>query len=695
MTYNSRLLAANLIDTMTMLPYMGSQLFAEAFIAAPDTRRHRRRIQEQQRLFATIKKSRGGGRAPQTPDKVDIDELWEASPSEPSEARLIVLQITDVYTLEHLANFKTLVEETRKNSDGCQVICMLTGDFLSPYLLSSVDRGAGMMHALNSIPLDYLTWGNHEADIDHRTVCRHVRNFAGKWLNSNMLDHDAMDAQDEFDVIELTSPDGTNKRKVGLVAVLSDDKALYSHFKAPGAFGGATITDPWIALAKYKSKLLDGPEYNCDMILPLQHTYVPDDYKTCEQFDFPVIMSGHDHHRVDEVVSGTRLLKPGMNAVYATVLEISWDSKDSPSASPKIRSRFVECSDWPADPKLNEENERAYDALIPLRNTELARVPESFEPLSSNDSRGSVCTMGKFICSLLKSSLNVSRRQRRHGVDAVLLMGGNIRGNADYPLGSFFSLEALEAEIKSDEIVAVVPMPGWLLAEGIAATHAGEPIPGWMQYDSDVVEDTSQQPPVVTHVAGTLLDPDRIYMVATKVSDLTNGQSPPLTEYYNAHPELLPPKGAYVNIQSELMTYFARNLWRKLWEAISVELSDDLCGITSDYDCKSTERLATLDANGDGTVSVEEIQLALRDKLGFSVDKSEKTLAKFVHDFADCTGDGLLRREDIETFCSEITDIYFRDKWRLNHELPEGFEELPTKFKDEPLHEQLFEIETE
>eukprot|EP00961_Rhodomonas_salina_P160972 2167317-Rhodomonas_salina.2 len=45
-------------------------------------------------------------------------------------------------------------------------------------------------------------------------------------------------------------------------------------------------------------------------------------------------------------------------------------------------------------------------------------------------------------------------------VDAVLLMGGNVRGGTDYPLGSFFSLEALEAEVKGDETVGVVPMPG-------------------------------------------------------------------------------------------------------------------------------------------------------------------------------------------------------------------------------------------
>lgn len=618
-----------------------------------------------QRLDSSLFVTRGGGRAPTSQDKLEgSDAIWEVTPAEDSEARLIILQITDVYTLENFAHFKTLLEETRAKSH-CQVICMLTGDFLSPYLLSSVDRGAGMMKALNRIPMDYLTWGNHEADIDHRTVCRHVRKFQGKWLNSNMLDHEAMDCQQEYDVVHISSPDGSNTRKIGLVAVLSDDPALYEHFEDPGAFGGATIDNPWDALRKYQKILTE--EHHCDLIVPLQHLYVPDDHKTCREFDFPVILSGHDHHRVDEVVDGSRLLKPGMNGVYATVLELSW--KDASTIQPKIRARFVKCDDWPADPMLAEECERAYDALIPLRNTELARVPPNFEPLSSLGSRESVCTMGKYMCTLIRSAVNASRGKRRQPVDAVLLMGGNIRGNADYPIGSYFSMEALEAEIKSDEVVGVVPMPGWLLAQGVEATHTGEPIPGWMQYDVGVREEYRNERPIVTHVGGEPLDPDRIYRVVTKISDLTNGQSPPWTEYFTAHPELLPPKGAYVNLYFTLMSYFARNLWRKIWEALSLELADNCYDYMSDEpcidECNAAARLRALDRDGDGVVTVEEMQQGLHDLLGYAVDDREMTLAQFVHAFADTTGDGSVTLEDFQRFCDEIDDIYQRDKWRL------------------------------
>lgn len=40
-------------------------------------------------------------------------------------------------------------------------------------------------------------------------------------------------------------------------------------------------------------------------------------------------LSGHDHQKVDKVIDGTRLTKPGMNGVSAAVIEISWpDNND-------------------------------------------------------------------------------------------------------------------------------------------------------------------------------------------------------------------------------------------------------------------------------------------------------------------------------------------------------------------------------
>ncbi|KAI2493471.1 hypothetical protein MHU86_21089 [Fragilaria crotonensis] len=592
------------------------------------------------------------------------DQAWVATPPKPDQAKLTIVQITDVYTLENFASLKTMLQQTRNKSGDSKVVSVLTGDFLAPYLLSSVDQGYGMMKALAQTPIDYLMWGNHEADIDHKIVCKHVKNFPGTFINTNMQDHDAMKHQVPFEIIEVPSPDGSHCRRVGLIAVLSDDPALYRQFDAPGAFGGATIRNPWEVLKEYK-EMLEGAPYNCDLVIPLEHVYVPEDHITCSDFDFPIVLSGHDHHRVDETVDGTRLIKPGCDAEYAAVVEVCWDGQES--SKPTVTSRFVKATDWEPCPILLEVNIRAYDPLVSLRMTELARVPKVFEPLSSHNSRSGVTSMGTFICSLLRSSMNAKRGRRRSDfVDSVILMGGNLRGNTDYPEGSYFSLEALEAEIESGEEIGVVDMPGWVLAKGIQETHAGDPVPGWLQYDGDIKEEYPQGedgPSIISEVAGNPFDPTRTYRIATKIGDLTNGQSTAFTEYYTANPKLLPAEGSFINISVELMGYFARNLWRKIWESLEPSMLVEP-GLDSDY-TYFRERFADLDNNQDGFISVDDIHAALRDVLGLNVHCDEMTLAESVHAYADVNNDGDVTVDDLELFSKELPGIYERDRWRL------------------------------
>ena len=47
-------------------------------------------------------------------------------------------------------------------------------------------------------------------------------------------------------IVTVESPDGSNRRKVGMMGVLSNSPSLYK----PGYFGGATIEDPWEVMAK-------------------------------------------------------------------------------------------------------------------------------------------------------------------------------------------------------------------------------------------------------------------------------------------------------------------------------------------------------------------------------------------------------------------------------------------------------------
>jgi len=68
--------------------------------------------------------------------------------------------------------------------------------------------------------------------------------------------------------------------------------------------------------------------------------YEPQDEKTCRDFDFPVVLSGHDHHVVDRLVEGTRLLKPGQDGIKAVILDLSWPTASS-NRTPVIEYEIV------------------------------------------------------------------------------------------------------------------------------------------------------------------------------------------------------------------------------------------------------------------------------------------------------------------------------------------------------------------
>lgn len=283
-------------------------------------------------------------------------------------ATLRIVHVTDVYILDNFPSLRTLIQV--KKADCPNTISILTGDFLAPYLLSSLDKGAAMMDMIIKTPITHLTWGNHEADIPHGDVCKRCVEFhssGGVWINTNMQTHEMMPTQKPYEVIAIRSPDGSNERRVGLLAVMTDDPSLYKKFKSPGAFNGAKIECPWATLTKYK-KILEEQE-KCDLVIPLQHLYEFEDKRTCEEFDFPLILSGHDHHVVDREINGTRLLKPGGDAHKAMVVDITWESGSV--TKPKISWELVNVKDFAADPELSKAMDAAHAPLQKARNTQL------------------------------------------------------------------------------------------------------------------------------------------------------------------------------------------------------------------------------------------------------------------------------------------------------------------------------------
>ena len=98
---------------------------------------------------------------------------------------LTLVAVNDVYDLEHLPKLRTLVDTVKAEREG-KVITTLAGDFLSPSVLSSLDRGRGMVQVLNAVGVDYACLGNHEADVGLKALRKRLGEFSATLINSNV-----------------------------------------------------------------------------------------------------------------------------------------------------------------------------------------------------------------------------------------------------------------------------------------------------------------------------------------------------------------------------------------------------------------------------------------------------------------------------------------------------------------------------
>ena len=291
--------------------------------------------------------------------------------------KLRIIQINDVYKLDNFPHLKSLIEYYKSkesyNMDGddgsngshdhdsrnfhCIVICC--GDFLAPSLLSSLDKGYGMVDVLKHVGCNYVCIGNHENDVGNVALRSRIlqsmspntisvdpkddiddddddgteddakkmmkkkkrRRWFGRprngrstlssssstnnadssgmvWINSNIpqLNQKLNVKTKEYVTIQLS-----DDIRVVLLGLLTDDPSLYR----PGAFGDAHI-EP---IVETTTKLLDklqhqqkgnnnkDDEKSTSTIIALTHQGIQEDRAMATKFgdDIAVLCGGHDH----------------------------------------------------------------------------------------------------------------------------------------------------------------------------------------------------------------------------------------------------------------------------------------------------------------------------------------------------------------------------------------------------------------
>lgn len=474
---------------------------------------------------------------------------------------LRIVSINDVYSLENLPRLKNLVRRRTTEALADATLVVLAGDFLAPSLLSSLDGGRGMVDCLNDVGLTHVILGNHEDDVPSTELRARVGELRAVWLGTNARGFDPR--LRAHDVVDVVAPGGRRVR-VGLVGVVMTDVTAYRG--AP--FAGAEL-QPANEAARSEAAILTSV-HGCACVVPITHQPMEDDKELARSWTtgpLPVIVGGHEHVVLLEQVAGAWIVKAGLDAMNAAIIDLEWPAEapapGTPDA-PLVTVSVEPVAEYPEDAALRAKVEAHMAKVHALETVPLMTLGPG-ELLSSVGIRAKQTSLGTLVCSRLRDAL---------GADACLFNAGGIRAARDY--AGRVTYGDLKAEVPFDNEIVVVRMPGAVLREAVASSRAAAPLEsgGFLQVDDrTVVEEPGHR---VTAVTGAPLDEAREYSVAL-VRNLLEGMDhiEPLARFGREHPEKVPAPGSGREVKIVLVDAFARALWTRLGGFDAVDANHD------------------------------------------------------------------------------------------------------------------------
>jgi len=395
-----------------------------------------------------------------------------------------------------IQHYKRDVAEASADSHECIVIC--AGDFLSPSLLSSLDKGYGMVDILQHIGCDYVCLGNHENDVGDKALTQRILQCSTTsnttttsntstttdnkhtkpiiWINSNVPELNEKLNVQTCEYATLTLPNSTIK--VALMGLLTEDPSLYR----PGAFGGATI-EPLLKTAKQLHAKLKRTH---DTVLAMTHQGIEQDRIMACEFGntIPLIMGGHDHepylethhhhhhnnnNNNDNDDDQCQIVKSGMDAQYAAIIDLTWSNKNVTNTNvPTIQVQLVDTAKFPKNQDIQKRVDQHQAILKELDAAQLFAVADWTTPtvgnstgtatpsFSTKDNRLGPSTGTTAICSMIRMGMRC---------EVCLLNAGSVRCGREYPKDHQFTWADLKSEMPYPTKMVACLVPGSVLQE--------------------------------------------------------------------------------------------------------------------------------------------------------------------------------------------------------------------------------------
>lgn len=370
------------------------------------------------------------------------------TPAQPVTITLV--HLNDIYEIQPveggksggLARVATVLAQLKKAHPA--LLTTLGGDYLSPSAIGTarIDgqplAGRQMVDVLNTMKLDWATFGNHEFDVSEAAFRARLTESKFRLVSTNVTGADGQPfpGVPTSAIVPILSSGRTVK--IGLIGVTIDST------KKPWV----TYRDP-IAAARAEVAKLHG---QVDAIVALTHLRLMDDADLVTAVpEIDVVVGGHEHENW-LLRRGPRLvpiIKADANARTVAVVTLTFGASGT---RPDVSSRLQVIDDSiAADPAVDEAAHRwttiAFDAFRRDGFSPESAVATTTEPLDGRES--TVRNRPGRLTDLVAASL----AHEVKSVDVALLNGGSIRIDDVVPAGP----------ITEYDIIRILPFGGRVL----------------------------------------------------------------------------------------------------------------------------------------------------------------------------------------------------------------------------------------
>lgn len=426
--------------------------------------------------------------------------IGESSP----EATLTFLQFNDVYEISPVegrggfAQLMTALKEERAKAE--HSITVVSGDFLSPSVLSNVTKGKQMIEMFNAVGVNVVTLGNHEFDFGTTILKQRMDESNFVWLGTNVFD------QNNNVIGKVTAPFYIKEIagiKVGFIGILTPKTTKLS-------LGGKLlkITSPVEAARKAVKELQN---QGAEVIVALTHLDIDKDLNLAKEVpEINLILGGHDHIAITYYKKGVLIHKSGTDTQYLGVIKLTVikDGKNLKIIPSWCMRSIFELEEDPSIAKIVENYTVMLDkALNVIVGKTLINLDSRVETV-----RGKESSMGNLIADALKNSFHA---------EVAFINGGSIRGHTLHLAGSDITRGHILSELPFDDEAVVIELKGKNLLGAIENGLSALPqldgrfpqVSGLkIYYDPDAPEGNRV---LKVEVNGQALNPEKKYRVAT------------------------------------------------------------------------------------------------------------------------------------------------------------------------------------